>query len=150
MREYNLTINDHNYLVKINRVSDEEVTAEVNGVRQVVTINDIKNLSTKKLSGPPAPATTPATPASTPAVSRPPAAPPGNGGSGIISSPIPGHILEIVVQVGDKVLAGQKLLVLEAMKMENIITAEKPGVIKKVMVRTGDAVTHGQAMIEIG
>lgn len=70
--------------------------------------------------------------------------------AGIIVSPIPGHILEICVAEGDKVLAGQKVLILEAMKLENAITCQVAGVVKKIMVSAGDAVTHGQNMIEIG
>lgn len=145
MREYNLTINETTYVVAINRVSDDEVVAEVNGVRHVVAINDIKNLSAVAESSAEAVKQPPSPAASSPA---PVAA--GPVGSGTITSPIPGHILEIVVSVGDKVLAGQKLLVLEAMKMENVITTDQAGVVKKILVRTGDAVTHGQAMIEIG
>ena len=148
MREYSLTIKGTSYVVGINRVTDDEVVAEVNGVRHVVAINDVKNLSTP--AEPAAKATKPGRPvsATTPVSIHSASAAPAGGGT--ICSPIPGHILEIVVGVGDKVLAGQKLLVLEAMKMENIITADQAGVVTKILVRTGDAVTHGQAMVEIG
>lgn len=150
MREYTLKINNNSYVVRLDRVSDEEVVAKVNGVRHVVAITDIKNISSKRKRQTPI---APVSPVPTPAASSSPASSNNGGGAGavgLICSPIPGHILEIVVRVGDKVLEGQKLLVLEAMKMENVITAHQAGVVKKILVRTGDAVNHGQSMVEIG
>lgn len=146
MREYKLALNGNNYAVTIVSVSDDEVVAEVNGETHTVSIQEIKNLSGDKgLIALPQPA---ASPVSSPLAV--PAAASGPAKAGMIVSPIPGHILEVCVTVGDKVLAGQKVLVLEAMKLENSITTVGAGVVKKVMVSAGDAVTHGQNMIEIG
>lgn len=148
MREYKLSIGGNSYTVSVLKVTDEEVIAEVNGVKHTVAINEIKNLT-------PAPAlpaceTQPSTPvAVVPSVQPAASALAATSGNGLITSPIPGHILEVCVAVGEEVLEGQKLLVLEAMKLENIITAHRSGVIKKLLVSQGDAVTHGQGMIEI-
>ncbi len=146
MREYNLSISGKSYTVAVLKVTDEEVVAEVNGVEHTVAINEVKNLTPQAIL--PLGETQPATPVASvqPAV-RP--ARVAEAGNGLISSPIPGHILEICISVGEEVLEGQKLLVLEAMKLENIITAHRSGVIKEILVRQGDAVTHGQGMIEI-
>ena len=145
MREYNLSIAGKPYTVAVLKVTDEEVVAEVNGVEHTVAINEVKNLTPQAAL--PLGETQPATPVT----SAKPAAPARvtEAGNGLISSPIPGHILEICISVGEEVLEGQKLLVLEAMKLENIITAHRSGVIKEILVRQGDAVTHGQGMIEI-
>ncbi len=146
MREYNLSISGKSYTVAVLKVTDEEVVAEVNGVEHTVAINEVKNLTPQAVL--PLGETQPATPVA----SVQPAATPARvaeAGNGLISSPIPGHILEICISVGEEVLEGQKLLVLEAMKLENIITAHRSGVIKEILVRQGDAVTHGQGMIEI-
>lgn len=149
MREYKLSISGKPYTVTVLSVSDEEVVAEVNGVEHTVTINEIKTLSpvaTQASSATPVRgAATPVQPVRSPVAAAPAVA----VGDGLISSPIPGHILEICVSVGDKVLEGQKLLVLEAMKLENIITAHRSGVVKSILVRQGDAVTHGQGMVDI-
>lgn len=149
MREYKLSISGKPYTVTVLSVNDEEVVAEVNGVEHTVTINEIKTLSpvaTQASSETPVRgAATPVQPVRSPVAAAPAVA----VGDGLISSPIPGHILEICVSVGDKVLEGQKLLVLEAMKLENIITAHRSGVVKNILVRQGDAVTHGQGMIDI-
>lgn len=149
MREYNLAINGNDYTVTITSVTDEEVVAEVNGETHVVSIHEIKNL---RVSAPPAtlPVRTSFSPTSSTEASAPSATALTLAKAGMIVSPIPGHIVEICVSEGDTVLAGQKLLVLEAMKLENAITADGPGVVKKILVREGDAVTHGQNMIEIG
>lgn len=62
-------------------------------------------------------------------------------GSGTqVKSPMPGNILDIKVNVGDSVKAGQPLLILEAMKMENDIPSPIDGVVEAVMVNKGDTV----------
>ncbi len=148
MREYKLALKGKSYVVSIVSVSDDEVVAEVNGETHVVTIKAIKNVNgARSLLSLPESVLANGSPGGTPGL----ASAAGTGGKdGVIVSPIPGHILEVCVAEGDKVLAGQKLLVLEAMKLENAITCKIGGVVKKIMVSAGDAVTHGQKMIEIG
>ncbi|MGC9332054.1 MAG: biotin/lipoyl-containing protein [Bacteroidales bacterium] len=62
---------------------------------------------------------------------------------------IPGTIQEILVMPGDKVKAGQPVLVLEAMKMRNRIQTEFDGEVKKVLVKTGDKVSKNTLMVEL-
>ena len=64
-----------------------------------------------------------------------------------IGSPMPGLILDVVVNEGDEVSKGDKLLVLEAMKMENIIKSPGSGKIKSIVVKKGDSVDSGQKLI---
>jgi biotin carboxyl carrier protein len=66
-----------------------------------------------------------------------------------IKCPLPGNIMQIMVKVGDAVEAGDKLLMYEAMKMENVILAEKPGTISKIHVAAGDAVLQDAVLIDI-
>lgn len=61
---------------------------------------------------------------------------------------IPGTILEIFVKTGDQVEAEQEVLILEAMKMRNIIIYPIPGKVKKIHVKTGDIVTKNQLLID--
>lgn len=101
---------------------------------------------------PPAPvaaAPAPPAPAAAPAAPKP-AAPAAGGGGGTLCSPMPGTILDVKVKVGDVVKAGDILLILEAMKMENELTADKAGTIKEVKVSKGQAVSGGDALIVIG
>jgi len=65
-----------------------------------------------------------------------------------IKAPMPGLIIDLRVQPGDSVKAGDALLILEAMKMENIIKAPGEGVVKTVKVKKGASVEKGQVMIE--
>ncbi len=83
---------------------------------------------------------------------RPAAAPPraGAGGGGKILAPIPGTVFTVDVSEGDSVSAGDKLLVLEAMKMENVISADGDGTINAIHVKKGDKVGAGQLLMEIG
>jgi biotin carboxyl carrier protein len=66
-----------------------------------------------------------------------------------IDSPMPGNIVQILVNRGDEVAKGQKLFVLESMKMENEIGAPASGTIADIKVNVGDAVTAGQTIIII-
>ena len=65
-----------------------------------------------------------------------------------IKAPMPGLIIDLRVSAGDTVKAGDPLLILEAMKMENIIKASGEGVVKNVKIKKGDSVEKGQVMIE--
>ena len=60
-----------------------------------------------------------------------------------------GVILDINVKVGDTVSIGQKLLMLEAMKMENNIDSDKEGTVKEILVSKGDSVMEGDTLIVI-
>ena len=64
-----------------------------------------------------------------------------------IGAPMPGLILDVVVKEGDEVVKGDKLLVLEAMKMENIIKSPGSGKVKSIVVSKGDSVDSGQKLI---
>jgi biotin carboxyl carrier protein len=66
-----------------------------------------------------------------------------------IKAPMPGLVLDVKVKPGDTVNKGDSLLILEAMKMENIIKATGPAVIKKINVSKGTAVEKNQVLIEM-
>ncbi|PIA80367.1 acetyl-CoA carboxylase biotin carboxyl carrier protein subunit [Gaetbulibacter sp. 4G1] len=65
-----------------------------------------------------------------------------------IKAPMPGLILDIAIKVNQEVKENDTLLILEAMKMENIITSPRDGVIKSISVNKGDAVEKNQLLIE--
>ena len=73
----------------------------------------------------------------------------GAGAAGAVSvtAPMPGNILDVKVKAGDSVKAGDTLLILEAMKMENEISAPQDGTIASVNVRKGDVVNSGDLLI---
>ena len=67
-----------------------------------------------------------------------------------IIAPLPGKVIDIKVKVGDTVTAGQEVVLLEAMKMENSITSDYTGVVKQILVSVGDNVATDAVIIEIG
>lgn len=70
-------------------------------------------------------------------------------GGGIVSSPLPGKVLAVRAQVGQKVKRGDLLLVIEAMKMENEIFAANAGTVRKVHVTSGQNVETGDLLAEL-
>tara|TARA_B100001996_G_scaffold301137_1_gene241648 strand:- start:190 stop:693 length:504 start_codon:yes stop_codon:yes gene_type:complete len=66
-----------------------------------------------------------------------------------VGSPLPGQVAKIFVIEGEKIIKGDKVLVIEAMKMETTITSEKSGTIKKIHVSSGDNVETKDLLIEI-
>ena len=66
-----------------------------------------------------------------------------------IIAPMPGLILDIMCKEGDEIEEGNSLLILEAMKMENVIKAEGSGTIEKIHLKIGNTVEKGQLIIEI-
>ncbi len=88
--------------------------------------------------------------ASAPAQAAAPAAAPVASGNGeVVKSPLPGNINGIKVSVGQKVKAGDVLIILEAMKMENEISATKDGTISQIFVTKGAVVETGASLVEI-
>jgi acetyl-CoA/propionyl-CoA carboxylase biotin carboxyl carrier protein len=74
----------------------------------------------------------------------------GGSGSGEVAVPMQGTIVKVLVEVGTEVQAGQAVVILEAMKMENQITAERAGTVKEIKVSPGDTVGSGDVVVVIG
>jgi len=143
MRKYDLTINSNSYEVIVKKVTETEALVEVNGQEHSVSINQIESLILPESIPQPLPKHV--------AASRqtPSAAPSAISSDAGVIAPMPGQIKSIFVREGDKVKAGQKLLIMEAMKLENKLPATRDGVVKKILVRDGDVVSQGQELIII-
>ena len=68
--------------------------------------------------------------------------------SRFVLSPMPGLLADVAVQVGQKVLAGERVAVIEAMKMENVLFAAQDGVVSKVLAAKGDSLAVDQPIVE--
>ena len=138
MKQYKFKINGNEYNVAINSVEGQNASVTVNGTTYQVELAD-------------APVSAPVQPVATPSpvpqaeVQAPSSAPSGSGKP--VTSPLPGVIIAVKVNVGDKVRAGQEVAVLEAMKMENNINADRDGKVVAVQVAKGDTVADGAALI---
>jgi biotin carboxyl carrier protein len=143
MKKYELKINERLYEVVIKNVTHRDIQVEVNGHDHVVEIQSIKNLSLPQFAAQPSAAAAQSRPTPTPRhpVTRP--------GDLAITAPMPGQIKAIFVREGDRVTVGQKLLIMEAMKLENKINARHEGIVKKILVRDGDTVNQGQELVII-
>lgn len=140
MKKYKFTINGNTYEAEILNVEDQTIALELNGTPYQVTVDkEVKQTKTPRVVVQAAPAAPNDIPKTAPAKAL-----------SEIKSPLPGTILEIHCKVGDTVAIGQKVLMLEAMKMENNIEADKAGVVKEIKVGKGDAVMEGDVLIIIG
>ena len=70
-------------------------------------------------------------------------------GGGEVSAPMPGRIVRVLVKPGDRVLAGQAVAVVEAMKMENEVSSSAAGVVSSVSVAAGDSVEVGRVLATV-
>lgn len=145
MKKYSFTINGNEYEVAVKNVDDNVAEVEVNGVTHTVEFDRvIESTKTPKLIRTQVVPSTDITPSE-----QKTSSPSGPKGAGFVRSPLPGTILEVHVMVGDMVRSGDKLITLEAMKMENIINSDKGGKVASVNVKKGDAVMEGDILIEI-
>lgn len=147
MKEYKLKINGNDYNVVVNDVEEATAKVEVNGTPFTVEfekpISKPKAIKVVKSSTP--------SPAVTPASNRPSAATVAAPTSGTtVTSPLPGVVLDVFVKEGDAVKTGQKVVMLEAMKMENVIEATCDGTVKAIKVNKGDSVLEGAVLVVIG
>ena len=142
MRTYKFKINGNEYNVEINSVEGNIADVTVNGASYKVEMDT--PVAPAPVAAPAATTTSAPAPAPAPA----PAAAPAGAGK-VITSPLPGVIIEVSVKEGQAVKAGQKVAVIEAMKMENEIQASCDGTVTAVLVNKGDSVLEGAEIVKI-
>ena len=129
LRKFKIAIDGKEYLVEME---------EIGGVQQPV--------QAPVAAAPAAPVAAPAAPSEQAA----PAAAPVSAASGdAMTSPMPGTILRVLVNIGDEVKENQPLMILEAMKMENEVVANHAGKVAGIHVNQGQVVNAGDALITI-
>ncbi|MDR1758769.1 MAG: acetyl-CoA carboxylase biotin carboxyl carrier protein subunit [Bacteroidales bacterium] len=148
MKTYKFTINGNQYITEINELENNQLSVEVNGTAYTVDL-DTPVLGVVPVARPSIKVSVPAPPKAAPAQVAVAPAPMAPSGGSTIKSPLPGAILDIFVRIGDTVKPGQRLLLLEAMKMENNIDADKEGVVRDIRVQRGDSVMEGDILIVI-
>ncbi|MCU0234770.1 MAG: biotin/lipoyl-binding protein [Thermoanaerobaculales bacterium] len=144
MSEYVLRVNGREYRVRIAEITPQQARVVVDGVEYAADLVTIA-----RSEAPAAPSARPAAPrpgrpAATPAAAQPPA-----GSHGNVRAPLPGLVLEVKVREGAVVKAGDPLVVLEAMKMENVVQAPHNGTVRKLFVAGGDSVAEGDPLLEM-
>ena len=147
MKQYKFTINNQSFDIKVLSVNKTEATVNVNGKDLSVSIDEIKRILPENIK---TETTTTFRPTPSKVAPKVVANTISTGDGTPINAPIPGQIKGIYVQEGDKVAEGQKLLVMEAMKMENVISSQVSGIVSKIYIGDGDNVTQDQQLILIG
>lgn len=148
MKEYKFKINGNEYVVAVNGIADGVADVTVNGVGYNVELADGFASPSTAAPAPAAQAAPAPAAAAAPAVAAAPAAKPAGAGKAV-KSPLPGVIIEVSVKEGQAVKAGQKVAVIEAMKMENEIAAESDGTVTAIHVNKGDSVLEGADIVTI-
>jgi biotin carboxyl carrier protein len=123
---YSLLVDNKSWEVLVER-SGDEYRISIGDELLLVTVYDERTRKIEKGLGKTAPPT----------------------GEVVLKAPMPGLVREVPVQVGQEVKAGQGLVILEAMKMENELRAPRAGCIREIRVKPGDTVEHGQALLVI-
>ena len=142
MKEYKFKIGGKDYQVQILNVEGKNASVTVNGVPYDVELEQ----EAAPVAQPAAAPAQPSAPA--PAAAAAPAPAPASGGTAVCS-PLPGVVISIDVKEGQAVKKGQKLAVLEAMKMENDIQSDRDGTVTSILVHTGDSVLEGAEILKI-
>ena len=131
-----------------------DIVAEANGTVKAVSVSEGQSVNqgdvliefqADAVAAPvaaPAPKAAPA-PAAAPAPKAAPA------GANAVTAPLPGTITQSLVKVGQQIKAGDTVVMMEAMKMENSITAEYDGTVKAILVQQGAQVQSGEALVEM-
>ena len=130
MSKYKITLNGKSYEIEVEALKEGEAKAAASSAKAPVSAAPSVNAA-------------PAAPAAKASAA------PVSGGAGSVSAPMPGTILRVNKAAGDAVKAGEAVVVLEAMKMENDISSPKDGVIKSLAVNKGDTVASGQFLFEV-
>jgi biotin carboxyl carrier protein len=133
IRKFNVRVNGKSYEVEVEELNSSESTQTVAPVHKPVQqpVQKVEQVPAKKVETP--------KPAETHVSS----------GNNVVKAPLPGVVVDITVSEGARVSKGQKLLVIEAMKMENEILSDYDGVVEKILVKKGDNVDGDQDLIII-
>ena len=146
MKEYKFTIGGKKYEVAVSGIEGNVADVSVNGVAYKVEIEEGAAPAAVSAASP---AAAPAAQAKAPAAAPAPAPAAAGAGKSILS-PLPGVIISVDVKQGDSVKRGDKVAVIEAMKMENEVLSDCDGTVTAVHVQKGDTVADEAKIVTIG
>ena len=139
-------------MADVKKLAEELVNLKVTEVNEMATIlkeeYGIEPAAAAVAVAAPAAPAAPTAPAA-PAAAAMSAAPAGAAGAGTVKAPMPGNILDVKVAAGASVKAGDVLVILEAMKMENEIVAPQDGTVASINVNKGDTVNSGDVLVSM-
>ena len=144
---YQLKIGEQDFAVEVGSQSAGSLRVAVNGTPYDVTVvQDGSSSIPRPVAVAPVSHVAQPPPSAAPAASRPAS----TAVEGAVRAPIPGLIVAIPVKVGDTVLVGQTVAVMEAMKMENNLVSQLDGTVLEILVQKGADVATGDVILRIG
>ncbi len=156
MKQTEYVINGKRFVVEVLSRGGGKAEVRVNDTTYQVDLpagTQAGAQSSPSLSSPAVASPTPPAPnlsvAATPGPASVPARPEVAATGTVVSAPMPGFVLSLTVSEGNAVSAGDALLILEAMKMENEVSAPHGGRVKKIFVSEGDQVSAGDGLVEL-
>ncbi|MFH1463002.1 MAG: biotin/lipoyl-containing protein [Pseudomonadota bacterium] len=144
MARWNIEIDGESYEVDVKRFEDGLAKVVVNGALYEVAWRDVEGARPAPAAVAPAAAPSRMMPSPAPAASH------GMAPRGVVASPLPGLILDVLVKPGDNVRRGQVVVKLEAMKMANEVRSQVSGKVHDVYVSKGETVDEGAHLLRIG
>jgi len=148
--KYNIAVNDKKFETQVSEISNGLARVIVNGKSYEVVLEnyaDVESGGSKAVKQIKMPASVVACPA---AFKSDPSSPKAPVGSGTIVAQIPGLIITVKVNVGDRVAVGQTVAIMEAMKMENDVITNVAGTVKEIRVQKGSELATGDVIMIIG
>lgn len=148
-RRLTFRVDDRELTVTAYRHGDDLVIERDGVVHRVRLLSDETIAPSRSRAPRPAVSQTPAAPAPSAAPAPPPAGPPAASGGNTILSPMVGVVKSVEVQPGDKVRAGDRVVILEAMKMDIDVVTDVDGTVESVLVSAGTNVTERQGLVAL-
>ena len=147
MKRYQITLDGQSFdVLLLSDPLQEQVQVEVDGVAFTA---EVKHLSPRQKPGAEAPdPVEPSVSAGSPAAIPSPGAQAALSAGNSVTAPLPGVIKSIAVRPGQQVSLGDELLVIEAMKMDNIIRASRDGTVETIYASEGHQVAYGERLLE--
>jgi biotin carboxyl carrier protein len=162
MRRYTLEVGGKSIVVEVQEVTADRYTVRVEGQEYEVRLSSDEDVTETLITPQMVPARTNPAAVSAPRTVAPPPPSPAASPSplphnstdgnvvGALTAPMPGKILSVEVNRGDRVSRGQTLVTLEAMKMKNAIKSPYDGVVLEIAVRPEQTVAHGDLLVQLG
>ena len=147
MKKYQITLDGQTFeVILLSDPLQEQVQVEVDGIPLTAEVKDLSAGSEPGAGAkaPVAPSISRETPAAIPPPGAQASPPTGNA----VTAPLPGVIKSVSVRPGQQVSSGDELLVIEAMKMDNIIRASRDGTVETIHTSTGNQVAYGERLLD--
>ena len=141
VKKYNVKVNGKSYEVEVEEITSNSTSHNINATRNTtesLPADKQQPSISEKVSNTPKPKNEPNTDVSE-----------NNGSQSNIDAPMSGLVIDVKVKKGDNVKPGDKLLILEAMKMENDIVSDITGIVDEIHCKKGDNVETGETLITI-